>query len=203
MAQNAVTHGLLSQDTLLPDEDPQGFQVLAETVRAEWNPDGAHEHLLVDLMIRATWRLGRVARMEAGVWTWKRLGILAERAGRAARSYERGAVDAFSEKYEQPTITDAEKYHAARTETERLKALREDSPAATLGLTVIRASSRVDALSKLQRYEAAIERSFFRALHELQRHQHARLGGHVPPPLAIDVIVDDGAEVQADVLPSP
>jgi hypothetical protein len=200
VAQNARTHGLLSQDTLLLDEDPQGLHMLAETLRAEWNPEGAHEHFLVDLMIRATWRLGRVARMEAGVLTWKRLGILAERAGRAARSYERGAVGTFSEKYEQPTITDAEKHQAARTEAERLKALREDSPAATLGLTVIRGSSGVNALSKLQRYEAAIERSFFRALHELQRRQHARLGGHVPPPLAIDVMVDDGAEVQADRL---
>jgi len=177
--------------------------MLAETLRAEWNPEGVHEHFLVDLMIRAAWRLGRVARMEAGVLIWKRLGILEERAGRAARSYERGAAGAFSEQYEQPTITDAEKHQAARTEAERLKALREDSPAATLGLTVLRGSSGVDALSKLHRYEAAIERSFFRALHELQRCQHARLGGHVPPPLAIDVIVDDGAEVQADVLPSP
>jgi hypothetical protein len=136
--------------------------------------------------------------MEAGVLTWKHLGILVDRAGRAVRSYERGAVAAFSEQYEQPTITDPEKHQAARTQAQQLKALREDSPAATLGLTVIRGLSGVDALSKLQRYEAAIERSFFRALHELQRRQHARLGGHVPPPLAIDVMVDDGAEVQAD-----
>jgi len=31
VAQNAVTHGLLAHETLLPDEDPQGLQTLAET----------------------------------------------------------------------------------------------------------------------------------------------------------------------------
>ena len=198
VAQNAITHGLLSHDTLLPDEDPQLLQTLTDALRAEWNPEGAHEQFLVDMMIRAAWRLGRVARMEAGVLTWKHLGILAERAGRAARTYERGAVGAFLEKYEQPTITDSEKHRAAMTQAQRLKARREESPAATLGLTFIRGSSGVDALSKLQRYEAAIERSFFRALHELQRLQHARLGGHVPPPLAIDVTVNSGGGVEAD-----
>jgi hypothetical protein len=41
VAQNAITHGLLAQDTLLPDEDEQAYQTFAETVRAEWNPEGA------------------------------------------------------------------------------------------------------------------------------------------------------------------
>lgn len=198
VAQNAISHGLLSQDTLLPDEDPQLLQAMADALRAECNPEGAHEHFLVDMMIHAAWRLGRVARVEAGVLTWKHWGILAERAGRAAKTSERGAVAAFADKYEQPTSTDSETHQAAMTQAQRLKARREESPVATLGLTFIRASSGVDALSKLQRYEAGIERRFFRAQHELQRLQHARLGGHVPPPLAIDVTVNSGAEVQAD-----
>lgn len=190
VAQNAITHGLLSQDTLLPDEDPQGLQTLADALRAEWNPEGAQEHLLVDMMIRAAWRLGRLARVETGLFAWEHLGILAERAGRAARSYERGAVDAFSEKYEQPTITDSEKHQTAMTHAKRLTTLRDESPAATLGLTFIRGSSGVDAFSKLSRYEATIERSYYRALHELQRLQQTRLGKYVPPPLAVDLTVN-------------
>jgi len=199
VAQNAITHGLLSQDTLLPDEDPQGLHTLAETLRAELHPEGAQEHLLVDLMIRAAWRLGRLARVEAGVFTWKHLGILAKRADRAARTYKRGAMDAFLERNSQPAITDPEKHQEAMTQAKRLTALRDESPAATLGLTFIRGSSGADPLSKLHRYEANIERSFFRALHELQRLQHARLGGHVPPPLAIDLTVNNGAEGDAVV----
>jgi hypothetical protein len=56
-------------------------------------------------------------------------------------------------------------------------------------------------LAKVQRYEAGLERSLYRALHELQRLQAARGGQAVPPPTAVDVtgleeVVDaaDGVE---------
>jgi hypothetical protein len=42
-------------------------------------------------------------------------------------------------------------------------------------------------LDRLLRYEAALERSLFRALHELHRLQAARAGVSVPPPAALDV----------------
>lgn len=45
-------------------------------------------------------------------------------------------------------------------------------------------------LEKIIRYETTIERSFFRALHELQRLQAVRLGEKVTAPLAIDVNVN-------------
>jgi len=192
-----VTHGLLAHETLLPDEDPQGLQTLAETLRAEHGPEGAQEHLLVDMMIRAVWRLSRLSRVEAGVFALKLYGILAERANRAVRSHERDAVSVLAKTYEPPTGTDAEKHQAALTQATQMTTLRE-GPAATLGLTFIRGSSGADPLSKLQRYEGGIERSYYRALHELQRLQHARLGGHVPPPVAIDISVNNGAEGGAD-----
>lgn len=51
-----------------------------------------------------------------------------------------------------------------------------------------------DVFSKLSRYEAAIERSFFRTLHELQRLQAARFGQEVPVPAVVDVDVTGGPE---------
>ncbi len=43
---------------------------------------------------------------------------------------------------------------------------------------------------KPSRYETTIERSLYKALHELQRLQAARhTEGYVPPPVAIDVDV--------------
>jgi hypothetical protein len=47
--------------------------------------------------------------------------------------------------------------------------------------------SQYDNIGKLGRYEAQIERCFYRALHELQRLQAAREGEAVPPPLVADV----------------
>ena len=44
-------------------------------------------------------------------------------------------------------------------------------------------------LTILSRYESTLERSLFKALHELQRLQAARQGEAVPPPEAVDVEV--------------
>jgi hypothetical protein len=62
--------------------------------------------------------------------------------------------------------------------------------AATLGRTFIRDANEANAFSKLSRYEATIERSLYKALHELQRLQAARRAdGNAPPPVTIDVDV--------------
>lgn len=42
-------------------------------------------------------------------------------------------------------------------------------------------------IEKLQRYETTIERSLYKALHELQRIQTVRLGGNAPLPIAVDI----------------
>ena len=59
-----------------------------------------------------------------------------------------------------------------------------------LGRSFIRDANGANALSKLARYEIPIERSLYRALHELQRLQAARHAeGNVSPPLAVDMEV--------------
>ncbi len=62
--------------------------------------------------------------------------------------------------------------------------------AVTLGAAFRGDAVRVSAISKLSRYETAIERSLYRALHELQRIQAARQDGITPPSIAVDVTVD-------------
>jgi vacuolar-type H+-ATPase subunit C/Vma6 len=49
-----------------------------------------------------------------------------------------------------------------------------------------------DNIEKLLRYETTIERSTFRALHELERLQAKRTGKDVPTPAVVDVNVDGG-----------
>jgi len=75
----------------------------------------------------------------------------------------------------------------------------ETERAVTLSETYREDAYSADAFSRLSRYEAGIERSLFRALHELQRLQAARAGTHVPPPVAVDVDLalpeNAGAEV--------
>jgi len=64
-----------------------------------------------------------------------------------------------------------------------------DGNAPTLGDAFKRDSTHANALSKLSRYETSMERSWYKALHELQRLQAARQGEYVPLPVALDIDV--------------
>src|SRR2546428_7961845 len=62
--QNARTHGLLSRQVLLPDENRTRLIALREHFLAELAPVGELETLLVDRMIACAWRLRRLHRVE-------------------------------------------------------------------------------------------------------------------------------------------
>jgi hypothetical protein len=186
---NATKHGLLSRDVLLPEEDEAPLKELGERLRDELQPVGELESLLVDRITAATWRLRRLGRVEAGIFAWQLYEELAERAKEEAQTYERSTHDDFMEnRFGPPTrITDTHKHQEALSKAQEIKA-KQDAETATLGRTFIRDADNANAFSKLSRYETAIERSLYKALHELQRRQAARRAdGNVPPPVAVDV----------------
>lgn len=183
---NANKHGLRSQEVLLPGEDAEALKELDENLRAELEPVGELENLLVDGIIAAHWRLRRLRRVEAGIFAWELYGELAERAQQEAQTYEWRVVDTLRSPEK---ITDEQKHQEALSKAQEMKA-EQDAETATLGRTFIRDADHSNAFSKLSRYETAMERSLYRALHELQRLQAARhTEGHVPPPVALDVDV--------------
>ena len=182
---NALGHGLLSRDALLPGEDEDAVRELGERLRDELQPVGALESLLVERMISTTWRLQRLGRVEAGIFAWELYEELAERANQEARTYESNLLLDAASAYE--TITDEHKHQEALSKAEEMRT-KQDSESATLGRTFIRDANKANAFSKLSHYETTIERSLFKALHELQRLQAARgTGGNVTPPVAVDV----------------
>ena len=187
VAQNAVTHGLFSRQSLLPDEDPQELENLRESLRAAHNPEGMQEELMVELMVDALWRRRRLGRAEAGIYSSEHYRILTARARREARRYEQGDPDiaALEERLNPIVITDPAKHQQAKLAAEQMRA-RGNEPTPTFGLTFMRAAG---AFSALSRCETTRDRSYYRALNELERLQDARLGGQVPPPLAVDVMV--------------
>jgi hypothetical protein len=148
-------------------------------------PVGELESLLVDRITAATWRLRRLGRVEAGIFAWQLYEELAERAQQEAKSY----VSTIADVYNNDFIRDEQKHQEALSKAQEIKA-KQDAETATLGRTFIRDADNANAFSKLSRYETAIERSLFKALHELQRLQAARRAeGNVPPPVAVDVDV--------------
>jgi len=63
-ASNATKHGLSSAFTILPDESQEEFDALADQFRGEYQPQGEHQHFLIDQMIQARWRIARINRLE-------------------------------------------------------------------------------------------------------------------------------------------
>ena len=65
-SQNALKHGLNARDVVLKDdEEREEFAKLLTDLAAELNPDGVLETLLFNRLLRASWDLRRVERMEA------------------------------------------------------------------------------------------------------------------------------------------
>jgi hypothetical protein len=141
---NALTHGLLSRQTLLPDEEKAVLVEFSERLRSQLQPVGDLEALLVDRIVAAAWRLRRVLPVEAAIYDEERVDY-----GGKERS---------------------------------------------LGWAFSRNATGQNAFSKLSRYESAIERGLYRALHELQRLQAARAAaGSVPPPVAVWMYMSSGS----------
>ena len=191
---NALRHGLLSQAVLVPGEDEAALTELEQNLKAELQPVGELESLLVDRIVASYWRLSRLGRVEAGIFAWDLYGEVAR------RSYEEASS------HEEPPVVWLEIHHLNSSRPPEIQRLshenqdthskaqeidaKQDAESPTLGLTFIRDADRANAFSKLSRNEAAIEPSLYKALHELQRLQAARgADGNAPPPVAIDVDV--------------
>ncbi len=186
---NAMKHGLLAEQVAVRGEDPVEFAGVLESLIDEFQPQGPLEEQLVERVAACMWRLRRLYRVEAGILTHECLTIELDRAQNEARSFEE-YVDEYSfESSEEMRITDEERYNQATARIEKTaRLLREESLA--LGVAFKQDAKYAGAISKLSRYEAAIERSLYRSLHELQRVQAARQDGQQPRSIAVDVTVD-------------
>ena len=121
-------------------EDSAALLELSERLQEELEPVGELEDMLVDRIVAAYWRLRRVGRVEADIFS---------------------SLSGVSN---------------------------------SLGGAFMHDSHHANAFSKLSRYETPIEKSLYKALHELQRLQAARhTDSNVSPPLAVDVDVSGGS----------
>ena len=182
---NALTHGLLSKEILLPGEDEGALRELAERLTAELQPVGELENLLVDRITSLLWRLRRLGRVEAGIFAHEFYAELADRAEREARAQESTLSDLMA--FADTTIGDEGKHREALQRAQEMR-VKQNAENTALGRTFARDADSANAFAKLSRYETAIERGLYKALHELQRLQAARAAaGSVPPPMAVDV----------------
>ena len=66
VSKNALKHGLLARDTVLPGEDPADFDSQLSALEADIQPANSLEFELVRQIADAQWRMRRLTRLETG-----------------------------------------------------------------------------------------------------------------------------------------
>ena len=85
---NAMKHGLLAADLVVRDEDPVEFAGVLENLVDELQPQGPLEEQLVERVAACMWRLRRLYRVEAEIFTYERLTIELDNASEEVATYE-------------------------------------------------------------------------------------------------------------------
>jgi tetratricopeptide (TPR) repeat protein len=178
-SKNAVKHGLLSDDALLPGEDKGKFEQFANLLRTDLSPHGELESALVDRIIGLMWRQHRIGKLEAAILFWQRCLVANPPAWQNKHTPSHESVLAV--KYVEYEMAPQRRANALEY-AQKTDAVEQ----ASAGEAYIRGEN---SLAKLSRYESALNRNLLRLLHELQRLQAARKGEHVPPPQVVDIDV--------------
>ncbi len=69
-SMNALKSGIYSKSLVIPGEDPDDLDALAEEYYQRFQPAQPEQRDQVDLLIRSTWTLRRLAAAEAQVWIY-------------------------------------------------------------------------------------------------------------------------------------
>jgi len=132
---NAMKHGLLSKEVLLPDEDEKTLVEFGKRLRSQLQPIGELETFLEDRIITSAWRLRRILALEIDIFEKNKINHY-------GKEQSTGRIFQYNSK----------------------------------------------TFAQLNRYETCIEKSLYKALHELQRLQVTRNEGNDPsPPQVLDV----------------
>jgi hypothetical protein len=184
---NALRHGLLARDVVLPEEDADAFEELRNQVRASLSPIGPIEEFLIDQIVNAMWRLRRLAQAEALLFHSRMHAVKADRISSEMRSYEKAAFPGLL-----VTVITDETAHTEASEALRCATYERDRDEVLLGRAIAADAKEGDAFAKLPRYERSLERSLLRALEELRKLQDRRESR--PPSPIFDAITLEAGE---------
>tara|TARA_B100000315_G_scaffold80326_1_gene73577 strand:+ start:659 stop:1465 length:807 start_codon:yes stop_codon:yes gene_type:complete len=210
---NALKHGLLSQEIMLPGESEKALTELQQQLETDFKPVGPVERQLVVRIAALFWRLLRAGRAETEIFAFNMLNIKLDKAKAQFEDLQEIRVkldDGFGTMNEhelnQPevekniqnlknqfelnpqntsnagdsfTLKLYEVYFAATDKVMKnlteLETEEKNDPLVTLGAAVVRDSTGADALSKIARYEAHLDRTFYKCLQELEKRQQSRM----------------------------
>ena len=107
-SQNAISHGLLSRETLLDGEEPEVFAAVWDQLLGELQPEGELETYLAGRIIGSIWRMNRVVRIEAGLFNQPEFPFSGgpRNIGEIFRLERHGGSNAFSNLFRYETTVD-------------------------------------------------------------------------------------------------
>ena len=82
-SQNSLRHGLTAQIVVMPNEDLDAYQSHLKSFTDEYHPQGATEAQLVQSLADTSWRLNRVAAIEANVLKFATMAVMPENDSKA------------------------------------------------------------------------------------------------------------------------
>src|ERR1035438_7576919 len=102
---NALTYGLRTRATILPDENAADYSKLWDELAADWQPQNRTERSYLETMVTSQWLLARVAASEQKVYLFiefgeqqfKMLGYVSKQRAQLERSFRTAIEDMRSE----------------------------------------------------------------------------------------------------------
>jgi hypothetical protein len=182
---NAFRHGLQSDDVVVAGEDPEMFACLQNDLAAELDPAGFQEAEIVQRMAVLMWRLRRLYRIEAGILAYEQ--AVAERDLARSDQQRRQRAETYSALLGSFDTDPAD--HQTQEEAPDdldLAEARVKHLSADIGVAFKRDAAGANALTKLSRYETAMERSLSRLRAELEQLRNSRKEEDDEPPVTID-----------------
>ena len=98
---NALTYGLRTRASILPDENAAEYSQLWDEMDADWQPQTRTERLYLETMVTSQWLLRRVAESEQRIYVFiafgeerfKMLGYVAKQRAQLERSFRTAIAD--------------------------------------------------------------------------------------------------------------
>ncbi|MHB9026394.1 MAG: hypothetical protein ACYC7E_19820 [Armatimonadota bacterium] len=145
-SKNALKHGFFAREVLIPEENAEEFTDFVREMRRDLKPVGSLEEVIASQVTAGAWRLKRLARIEAGVFTDLLSGT------------RRRWIN--------------ENHYSSKTpKGDPLPPIPEE---VIWGRILETTPHGGDPLDKLSRYQTLVTRDFYRALRELNRLQATR-----------------------------
>src|ERR1039457_6918217 len=139
---NALTYGLRTRATILPDENAADYSRLWDDLEADWQPQDRTERCYLETMVTSQWLLARVAASEQKVYLFIEfgekqfvmLGYAAKQRAQLERSF-RTAIEDMKQSQKERRQQDAQ---------------RQQSPAQPAEPAVSKASRATNAAPRLR-----------------------------------------------------